>query len=94
VLSEALAKLADREEVAWRRKRKGGGGWPFLPFATTVGLIERLTMDKALRRNCGFSPYARLPSEATFSRAFTEFASMKLCERAHEALIKEHRVTN
>jgi hypothetical protein len=30
-----------------------------LGIATTVGLIERLTMDKALRRICGFSPYAR-----------------------------------
>jgi hypothetical protein len=35
-----------------------------LCIATTVGLVERLAMDKALRRICGFSPYARLPSEA------------------------------
>jgi hypothetical protein len=61
-----------------------------LGIATTVGLIERLTMDKALRRICGFPPYARLPSEATFSRAFAEFAKARLGERAHEAMIKEH----
>jgi len=61
-----------------------------LGITTTVGLIERLAMDKALRRICGFSPYARLPSEATFSRAFAEFAKARLGERAHEAMIKEH----
>lgn len=60
-----------------------------LGIATTVGLIERLSMDKALRRICGFSPYAKLPSEATFSRAFAEFAEAKLGERTHEALIRE-----
>lgn len=57
---------------------------------TTVGLIERLMMDKALRRICGFKVYAKLPSAATFSRAFAEFAEAKLGERVHEALIKEH----
>ena len=60
-----------------------------LGIATTVGLIERLSMDKVLRRICGFAPYARLPSTATFSRAFGEFAEAKLGERAHEALIRE-----
>lgn len=60
-----------------------------LGLATTVGLIERLAMDKVLRRICGFAPYAKLPSTATFSRAFAEFAEAKLGERAHEALIRE-----
>ncbi len=31
-----------------------------------------------------------LPSAATFSRAFAEFAQSELAERAHEALIIEH----
>ena len=61
-----------------------------LGLATTVGLIERLTIDRALRRICGFSPCKKLPSEATFSRAFEEFAEGCLAERVHEALIKEH----
>lgn len=60
-----------------------------LGIATTVGLIERLAMDKVLRRICGFAPYTKLPSAATFSRAFGEFAEAKLGERAHEALIRE-----
>lgn len=61
-----------------------------LQLTTTVGLIERLTIDRALRRICGFSQCKKLPSEATFSRAFEEFAESKLPERVQEALIKEH----
>jgi hypothetical protein len=45
-----------------------------LGLATTVGLIERLMIDRALRRICGFPLCKILPSEATFSRAFDEFA--------------------
>lgn len=61
-----------------------------LGLTTTVALIERLTIDRALRRICGFPMCRKLPSEATFSRAFAEFAKSGLAERAHEALIDEH----
>lgn len=61
-----------------------------LGLGTTKTLIERLTIDRSLRRICGFSMYAKLPSEATFSRAFDEFATSRLAQRVHEALIKEH----
>jgi hypothetical protein len=61
-----------------------------LGLATTVGLIERLMIDRALRRICGFPLHKTLPSEATFSRAFDEFAEGGLGQRVHEALIKEH----
>ncbi len=61
-----------------------------LGLATTVGLIERLMIDRALRRICGFPLHKTLPSEATFSRAFDEFAAAGLGQRVHEALIKEH----
>lgn len=60
-----------------------------LGLGTTVALIERLTMDRALRRICGFSMWRRLPSEATFSRAFEEFAEDWLAERTHEGLVSE-----
>jgi Transposase DDE domain/Transposase domain (DUF772) len=59
-----------------------------LNLATTVGLIERLANDRSLRRICGFPGCKRLPSEATFSRAFDEFAQSRLAERVHEGLIK------
>lgn len=61
-----------------------------LGLTTTAGLIERLTIDRALRRICGFPLCWKLPSEATFSRAFEEFAEGRLAERVHEALVKEY----
>ena len=61
-----------------------------LGLTTTVGLIERLTIDRALKRICGFPQCKKLPSEATFSRAFEAFAEGQLAKRVHEALIKEH----
>lgn len=61
-----------------------------LGMTTTVGLIERLMIDRALRRICGFPLHKALPSEATFSRAFDEFAGGSLGQRVHESLIKEH----
>ena len=61
-----------------------------LGLTTTVGLIERLTIDRALRRICGFPLCKRLPSETTFSRAFDEFAQAGLGQRVHETLVKAH----
>ena len=45
-----------------------------LGLTTTVGLMDRLTIDRALGRICGFPLRKKLPSDATFSRAFEEFA--------------------
>jgi Transposase DDE domain./Transposase domain (DUF772). len=61
-----------------------------LGLTTTVALIERLSVDRALRRICGFPRWNKLPDEATFSRAFAEFAASRLAERVHEAVIKAH----
>jgi len=55
---------------------------------TTSMLIERLEADKRLRRLCGWERPGQVPSEATFSRAFAEFATSELPSRVHEALIK------
>jgi hypothetical protein len=61
-----------------------------LGLPTTVALIDRLTVDRALRRICGFSRWKKLPDEATFSRAFAEFAHSRLAERVHQALIEAY----
>ena len=53
-------------------------------------LIERLASDPSLRRLCGWEQAQGLPSEATFSRAFSEFAQSQLPLRVHEALIKKY----
>jgi len=60
-----------------------------LGLSTTVGLMDRLKVDRALRRICGFSWFKKLPDESTFSRAFADFAEQRLAWRVHEALIKE-----
>ena len=59
-----------------------------LGLGTTRALIERLQIDGKLRRICGFNMHRSLPSEATFSRAFDEFARSELAARAHEQMIK------
>ena len=60
-----------------------------LNLGTTSALIERLHVDTTLRRLCGFERRQDIPSEATFSRAFAEFASTGLGQRAHEALVQQ-----
>jgi hypothetical protein len=58
-----------------------------LGVPTTSGLIERLEHDKSLRRILGWERRAQVPSEATFSRAFAEFANSDLPGRMHAALV-------
>jgi hypothetical protein len=71
---------------SWRRyPRRGFIG---LGLPTTAMLIERLAVDKTLRRLCGWEHRGEVCSEATFSRAFAEFARSALPSRIHEALIK------
>ena len=60
-----------------------------LGLSTTAGLIERLVVDRALRRICGFPMWKKLPDESTFSRAFAKFAADGLAERTHAALVRE-----
>ena len=60
-----------------------------LTIPTTSALIERLQIDRALRRICGWERRSDVPSEATFSRAFAEFAAQNLPERVHEHLVRQ-----
>ncbi len=59
-------------------------------FETTDILIDYLHGCKNLRRLCGWEYSSNVPSKATFSRAFAEFAEGKLGQSIHEAMIKEH----
>lgn len=61
-----------------------------LTIPTTAALIERLQIDRALRRICGWERRSNVPSEATFSRAFAAFAAQGLPERVHEQLVRRH----
>ena len=53
----------------------------------TRATIEALRAAPVCRRICGFVRRSDIPSEATFSRAFAEFAGMGLGEKVHEALV-------
>ena len=57
-------------------------------ITTTRALIERLAIDRPLRRLCGWTSVREVPSEATFSRAFGAFAEGVLPSRLHQALIE------
>ena len=57
-------------------------------FSTTQMLLDRLQTDIALRRICGWERRNLIPSAATFSRAFEEFAESNLLSRVHEATIE------
>ena len=58
-------------------------------ICTTTALWERLQSDKNLRRICGWENKRQIPSEATFSRAFAEFANAGLPKQVHAAIIKK-----
>lgn len=57
--------------------------------ATTRALLDRLAADARLCRLCGWETQADVPSEATFSRAFDEFAGTQLPQAIHEAMVKK-----
>jgi hypothetical protein len=59
-----------------------------LKLPTTEALIERLQMDRALERICGFDTRRALPDAATFSRGFAEIAKGRVGERCHQVLIE------
>lgn len=57
---------------------------------TTEVLLDHLESNVRLRRLCGWEKKSDVPSSATFSRAFAEFAESQLAERVHAAVIKKH----
>lgn len=57
---------------------------------TTIDLIRALKATRNLRRICGFITTTEIPSESTFSRAFSEFAAGELGKQAHDSLVREY----
>ena len=57
---------------------------------TTDLLIEMLHLQPNLRRLCGWERRSQIPSAATFSRAFAEFAHTRLGDVLHAALVQKH----
>jgi hypothetical protein len=61
-----------------------------LNLLTTEALIDRLQVDRTLRRICGFDCFNPIPDASRFSRAFAEFADLGLPAQVHEALIHKY----
>jgi hypothetical protein len=59
-------------------------------YPTTRALFRALHSTPNLRQICGFETIGAIPSEATFSRAFTEFAASHLGKRVHDTLVKDY----
>lgn len=59
-------------------------------FETTDILIEYLKGCKNLRRLCGWETAREVPSDSTFSRAFSEFSEGNLTQKIHQAMVKRH----
>ena len=78
-------KQADRRSIARAFLAKAVYDLP-----TTELLIEMLRLQPTLRRLCGFERLKDIPSAATFSRAFAEFAAAKLGDAVHKALVAEY----
>ena len=78
-------KQADRRAIARAFLAKATYDLP-----TTEMLLEMLRLQPTLRRLCGFEYLRDIPSAATFSRAFAEFAASGLGDAVHEALVKEY----
>ncbi len=74
-------KQADRRPMARAFLAKAVYDYP-----TTEMLLENLRLQPTLRRLCGFEYQRDIPSVATFSRAFAEFALAGLGDIVHKAL--------
>ncbi len=57
---------------------------------TTKVLIESLRTNTSWRLLCGWGYSEKIPSEATFSRAFEEFSQVELPSAVHEEIVLEN----
>ena len=75
----------------WERRALGRAfvGKAVYDYPTTRAVIEALRASPSFRRICGFDRPGDIPSEATFSRAFAEFAKKRLADRVHEAMVEQ-----
>lgn len=80
--------IKEREAIARSFVAKAVLGYPH-----TRALLHALRTTATLRTLCGFATRNAVPSEATFSRAFAEFAACGLATVVHDALVHEHLST-
>lgn len=61
-----------------------------LRYSTTRNLINELLARPNLRMICGFARQSDIPSEATFSRVFAEFAENSLATLVNDAMVEKY----
>jgi hypothetical protein len=59
-------------------------------YRDTKAMLENLRCNPAVRRLCGWECGYEIPSRATFSRAFAEFAESELPQKIHEGIVKKY----
>jgi len=59
-------------------------------ISQTKTLLVWIKTDPVLRAICGWETKSSVPSEATFSRAFAQFAKTDVSAKIHEAFIKKY----
>jgi len=75
----------DREEIARAFIAKS-----VYNIQTTRDLLDRLKSDRTLRVICGWRYVRDIPSEAKFSRVFTELSDLKIAQKTHEKFVEEY----
>lgn len=63
---------------------------PIFKLPNTVSLIDAVDNSPALRRLCGWESRSDIPSESTFSRAFSLFALTELPQQIHESMVSKN----
>ncbi len=63
---------------------------PIFKFTQTVTLIDAVSSSPVLRRLCGWESRSEIPSESTFSRAFSLFAITELPQRIHASMVTKN----
>ncbi|MCY4543027.1 MAG: transposase [Rhodobacteraceae bacterium] len=80
------AKRPPKDSVAMVRAFVAKATWG---MKTTREVLDRLMFDLSLRRMCAWVFRREVPSEATFSRAFAEFAVTEVPARVHENKVRQ-----
>ena len=63
---------------------------PIFKLTQTVTLIDAVNSSPALRRLCGWESRNDIPSESTFSRAFSVFSETELPQRIHDSMVSKN----
>jgi hypothetical protein len=87
-VGQPVPKRCGRKLLERRALARAFVGKAVYNHPTTRATLEALRSSPVFRRICGFVRSGDIPSEATFSRAFGEFAGKGLGDQVHEALVE------